>query len=167
MLAFKPQKCPLSKMEIINHSIADKFCGLLKFLRLYKAAFELVAEDVEDCNLRTALYGLSAESIQYANEITAQLKTHGIPYRLDTDMLADCLENFDENATLTYMPGRGNELSNICNSSEDSITNAYNDILNEYLPLASLRNIMLYQLNALKLSFMKIKLLNNARFAGF
>jgi hypothetical protein len=153
-------------MEIINHSIADKLCGLLKFLRLYKTAFEIVAEEVEDCNLRTALYGLSAESIQYANEITTQLKTHGIPYRLDTDMLADCVDKFDENIELD-IPGKGNELTNICNSSEDSITNAYNDVLNEYLPLASLRNTMLYQLNALKLSFLKIKMLNNARFAGF
>ncbi len=157
---------PQLNMEIINHSIADKLCGLLKFLRLYKTAFEIVAEDVEDCNLRTALYGLSAESIQYANEITTQLKTHGIPYRLDTDMLADCLDKFDENDEL-IITGKGTELTNICNSSETSITNAYNDVLNEYLPLASLRNIMLYQLNALKLSFMKIKLLNNARFAGY
>ncbi|MEO7263442.1 MAG: hypothetical protein ABIW38_00955 [Ferruginibacter sp.] len=157
---------PPLNMEIINYSIADKLCGLLKFLRLYKTAFEIVAEEVEDCNLRTALYGLSAESIQYADEITTQLKTHGIPYRLDTDMMADCLDKFEENFNLE-MPGKGNELTNICNCSENSITNAYNDVLNEYLPLASLRNVMLYQLNALKLSFLKVKMLNNARFAGY
>lgn len=157
---------PPLTMEVINYNIADKLCGLLKFLRIYKTTFEIVAEDVEECNLRTALYGLSAESFQYADEITAQLKSHGIPYRLDTDILADCLEDFDENKSVDNNPGKGNELTNICIHSESSITNAYNDILNEYLPLASLRNIMLYQLNALKLSFMKIKLLNNARFAG-
>ncbi|MEO6405620.1 MAG: hypothetical protein ABIY51_08820 [Ferruginibacter sp.] len=151
-------------MEVLNNSVSDKLCGLLKFLCSNKAAFEIVAEEVEDCNLRTALYGLSAESIQYADEITAQLKTYGIPYRLDTDILMDYFERF-ENTSPSYIPGKGNELTNICTNSENSIINAYNDLLNEYLPLANLRNIMLYQLNALRISFMKIKMLNNARFA--
>ena len=151
-------------MELINNSLADKFCGLLNFLLVYRKAFEMVADEVEDCNLRTALHGLSAESVQYANEIKAQLKTHGIPYRLETDMLPNWQNSDDE---MVYVPGQGNELLNICNRSEKTITSAYTDLLNEYLPLENLRNIMLYQLNAIKLSFMKIKMLNNARFAGF
>lgn len=151
-------------MEIINHAIADKFCGLLQFLKKYQATFETVADEVEDCNLKTALNGLSAESIQFANEICNQLKTFGLPYRLDTNVSP---ENDEENYFYLYespTPGMGNELMSLCNSSEKSIISAYTDILNEYLPMNNLRNIMLYQLNALKLAFMRIKLLNDARF---
>src|SRR5215212_67925 len=46
------------KMEI-NSKIIDKFCGLLHFLNLSKQEFEMVADEIEDCNLKTALHGLS------------------------------------------------------------------------------------------------------------
>lgn len=151
-------------MEIINNAIADKFCGLLQFLKKYQATFEIVADEVEDCNLKTALNGLSLESTQYANEICNQLKSFGLPYRLDTNLSVEPEEDYSYYLYESPAPGMGNELMSLCNSSEKSIISAYNEILNEYLPMNNLRYMMIYQLNALKLAFMRIKLLNDARF---
>lgn len=150
-------------MEVLNNTVADKFCGLLQYLCKYKTAFEMVADEVEDENLKTALNGLSIESTQYAEEITNHLRLYGVPHRVETDLMFDCLED-DQPYSADCIPGQGNELMSICVKSESSITRAYDDILNEYLPLNNLRNVMLYQLNTLKIAFMKVKLLNEARF---
>ena len=147
----------------INSKIIDKFCGLLHFLNLSKTEFEMVADEVEDYNLRTALHGLSFESNQCADELTSQLKTLGIPCKAPQTFEL-CMDEPLVPQT-EYIPGTGNELMNICSNTENTITNAYSDILNDYLPINSLREMMMYQLNALKCAFMKIKTLNSARFA--
>ena len=49
-------------MEHFNVTMLEKVCGLLFFLSQSKAEFEMVADEVEDCNLKTALNGLSSES---------------------------------------------------------------------------------------------------------
>ena len=147
----------------INSKIIDKFCGLLHFLNLSKKEFEMVADEIEDCNLKTALHGLSLESNQCADELTSQLKTLGIPFKSVTTF--ELCEEDPVVPPAVYIPGTGNELMYICSNTENTITKAYSDILSDYLPFNSLREMMMYQLNALKCAFMKIKTLNSARFA--
>ena len=150
-------------MEYFNVVMLEKLCGLLFFLTQSKAEFEMVADEVEDRNLKTALNGLSSESNQYANEITTQLKSLGV----NGIMPKSFFENYDwQNYTLAEPADKkGNELMSICDTNENSITKAYSEILNEYFPFANLRDIMTYQVNSLKLAFMKIKTLNAARFS--
>jgi hypothetical protein len=153
----------MTAIETFNTGITDKFCGLLYTLTHYKNEFEMVADEVEDCNLKTALNGLSTETDQFANEIANQLKTLGI-----TELVTP---SYFDNCTSDPLPdnnvdGAGNELLAICNHSEHSLTKAYWNILNEYVPFPILRDIMTYQLNALKYAFMKIKMLNSARFSS-
>lgn len=152
-------------MEVLNNAVADKFCGLLQYLCKYRNDFEMIADEIEDENLKTALNGLSSDSWQYVSEISCQLKLYGIPHRVETNLLEESLESNGDSLE-TVGEQRGGELSTICFTSERSITKAYTDILNEYLPLSNLRNIMLYQLNTLKLAFMKVRLINEARFAA-
>jgi len=152
-------------METINSKIADKFCGLLYYLTQSKNEFEMVADEVEDCNLKTALNGLSNESDLFAKEISNQLKTLGISEVVPPNYFENCSQDSSVPEPESK-PGKGNELQAICNHSEHSITKAYWDILNEYVPFPTLRDIMTYQLNALKFAFMKIKMLNSARFTS-
>jgi hypothetical protein len=152
-------------MQTIDSKIADKFCGLLYSLTQSKNEFEMVADEIEDCNLKTALNGLSNESDLFAKEISNQLKTLGMSTVVPSNYFDNCANGIDVPET-ELRPGKGNELLAICNYSEHSITKAYWDILNEYVPFPTLRDIMTYQLNALKFAFMKIKMLNSARFAS-
>ncbi|RZM15207.1 MAG: hypothetical protein EOO88_43730 [Pedobacter sp.] len=150
-------------MNTIN---VDKFCGLLFYLSRSKTEFEMVADEIEDPNLRTALDGLSSESSQYAKEIAVQLKTLGVGEVVPHDFFENCVKEGDASPEVLMAAGRGNELMQICNQSETTITNAYWEILNEYVPFASLKDIMVYQLNSLKHAFSKIKILNAARFSA-
>jgi hypothetical protein len=148
-------------METVNNNVIDKLCGLLYSLTHTKEEFEMVADEVEDCNLKTALNGLSMESSQYASELSMQLKNLGINYRkpaLD-DLHGSNTMPFDE-----LEAGKGNEVMYICVRNENYLVSAYRNILSEYFPVPGLQDIMMYQLNALKCAFMKIKLLNSARF---
>lgn len=148
-------------MENLNKTILDKFCGLLFFLKKSRNEFELVADEIDDASLRTALNGLSSDSNFYAGEIKQQLKNLGLNAEVPEVYLEECGEAFPEN----YEPaqGKGNELFNICSLNELSLTKAYNDLL-ESVPFQNLKEIMNFQLNALKYGFMKIKALNTARF---
>ncbi|MDB5202280.1 MAG: hypothetical protein JWQ27_1689 [Ferruginibacter sp.] len=148
-------------MENINTKIIDKFCGLLFFLTRSRNEFEMVADEIEDCGLRTALNGLSTETNQFADEISSQLKSLGINPVTKEDYFEDCINKGED---LRQQSGRGRELQTICTETEASITSAYSEIL-EDVPFTTLKEMMTYQLNSLKFAFMKINMLNSARFA--
>ncbi|MCY7293462.1 MAG: hypothetical protein LH615_14890 [Ferruginibacter sp.] len=152
-------------METLDTGIVNKFSGLLFFLKRSKSEFEMVADEIENYSLKTALNGLSEESSFYEGELKNYLEHLGIitPYiqydsLVDNNIYVNKKEECNEN---------GNELNCICTYNEISLTEAYSDLLNEQLPFESLKEIIFYQLNALKFTFMKIKTLNTARFAVY
>ena len=149
-------------METVNNTTMEKLSGLLYSLSVTKEEFEIVADEIEDTNLKTALNGLSLESNQYANELCLQLKKFGISFPKPSlnELNGSNSMSFDE---VDHAPG--NELMYICRRNENYLLTAYRNMLNEYLPMPVLRDIMLYQLDALKCAFMKINLLNTARFS--
>ena len=151
-------------MESITKNILDKFCGLLFFLKKSKKEFELVADEIGESSLRTALNSLSEESNFYAGEIKQQLKSLGIHAEVPEDYF-EPFESVPENYSLAEGPGR--ELYNICSFNEFSLKKAYNDLITESIPYQSLKEIMIYQLNALTYTFMKVKTLNTARFLSY
>lgn len=147
----------------MDPKIVEKFYGLLTYLTYTKTEFELVADEIEDCKLKTALNGLSEESDQYKNELCLELKALGFQYQSPNALVN--VEEVNSNISSECFE-KGNELQLICSCSESYITRAYRDILNEYFPFPAIRQIMIYQLNTLKSAFMKVNLLNSARFAN-
>ena len=148
-------------MEYINATIINKFGGLVSYLTKTTEDFEMVADEVEDCNLKTAFNSLSAESLQYANELTNQLRTLGLNYPVSSPDP----ESFFTPADDDLIHDKGDEVHSLCTKTENYITQAYNEILGERFPFPRLKKIMTYQLNALLFSFMKIRLLNLTRFS--
>jgi len=152
-------------MESLTKNILDKFCGLLFFLKKSKKEFELVADEISESSLRTALNGLSEESNFYAGEIKQQLKSLGIHAEVPENYPESGGEILPEHYELAEGPGR--ELFNICSFNEFSLKKAYNELITESIPYQSLKEIMIYQLNALTYTFMKVKTLNTARFVSY
>lgn len=150
-------------MESLNKNLLEKFCGLLFSLKKSKKDFELIADEVGDRSLRTALNGLSADSNYYAGEIRLQLHSLG----MNAEIPDASWDNFNESETDNEYAEPGTELLNICTANEAVLTNAYNEIMTEQIPSQSLKEIMIFQLNALKYAFMKVRTLNNARFISY
>jgi len=151
-------------MDANNTNVLAKISSLIYSLSHTKEEIEMVADEVDDCNLRIALNGLSQESSIFANELCMQFKNSGIYFpRL-------ALEELQGSNTMNTVEGieqPGDELSYICTKNENFLLAAYNLILNENFLFPGLRDIMTYQLDALKSAFLKIKLLNMARFGVF
>ena len=153
-------------METLNAAIKEKFSGLLFFLRRSKTEFEMVADEMEDHSLRTALNSLSDDSNHYAGELKNYLKAFGIYSSQNESLTESDIAQYSENYT-TDDPEKGNELHTICNYNEASLTQAYSELLQENMPFQILKDIMRYQLNALHNTFMIIKALNTARFSAY
>ncbi len=147
-------------MEHVNSIILNKFGGLVSYLTKTTEDFEMVADEVEDCNLKTAFNSLSAESSQYANELTIQLRTLGLSYAVQLCIQPHTMQPHDD-----MISGNGDEVLSLCTKTENYITKAYNEILSECFPFPGLKKVLTYQLNALLFSFMKIRLLNLKRFS--
>ena len=149
---------------MLSSGLMSKFCGLLVFLKRSKKEFEMVADEIGNTSLRTALNGLSDESSYYAGELKDYLSSLGAAAAFN-DVLAEEPEVYGYPAS--EGTAEGGELMTICTHNERTLVRAYTELLEESLPFQSLKEIMLYQLNALRYTFMKIKMLNTARFAVY
>ena len=153
-------------MNNLTASALNKFCGLMFFLKRSKADFEMVADEIENYTLKSALNGLSEESHFYASELKNYLKQLGV--NASSLHATEFSSNyFDGGTSDTENCEKGLELQSLCSYNEKSLTQAYSELLEEPLPCKSLQEIIRYQLNALKISFQKIQTLNTARFAMY
>lgn len=146
-------------MENTTLIFKEKFCALLSFLRQTREKFELVTEEMDNDNLRVTLRGLAVETSQYEHELTSQMqslnfKDNYIPSIFNCDEL---LKNIQSIMTAESLK----EILETCTKTERYFEKAYRNVLNEYFPYQCLRDMLVYQLNGIKCTFMKMKLLNS------
>ena len=149
-------------MSYINETLREKLQSLVSYLGQVTKGFETVAEDIECNNLKTAIFALSVEAKQYAEEITNQLQEEHILLPVTaTDQLWKKIEaEIHEQAEFA----KGGEITALCNNCESYFNKFYEDILMEYLPIKNFKDIITCQLYAVTCAFMKIRLLNKMRF---
>lgn len=149
-------------MEHINDIAKEKLQRLVSYLCQVTKGFENIAVDVECTKLKTAIFTLSIEARQYAEEISDHLQEININLPLTaTDQLWKKIESdiYEQAGCL-----KGGEIFALCNNCEAYLNKFYEDILLEYFPLKNFKDIISCQLYAARLSFMKIRLLNKLRF---
>jgi hypothetical protein len=151
-------------MQAITETLKTKLQSLLTYLSEVTEAFEAIAEDVECANLKTAIFTLSVESKQYAEEISDQMQEFNLTLSLTgADKLWKKIEsNIHEQAEMTH----GGEIIALCNNCENYFKKFYEDVLHEYIPTKSFKDLITYQLFAMQCAFMKIRLLNRLRFSN-
>lgn len=149
---------------MINESLQAKLQTLVSFLRQINRGFDGIANEVDCASLKTALLALAVESKQYAKEINTELQHLNISMPSEyTDQLWDMIEtNIHEQAGFS----KGGEIAALCNNCETYFGKLYKDVLQEYLPCKSLKDMITYQLFATQCAFMKIRLLNTLRFSA-
>lgn len=142
-------------MNSVKPEEVQKLVRLLNSLRDTMEQVGTVADEVEDRKLRIALAGLADEGCNYAEEIRSQLHAYGIAAGSGREYFAEPGEEAKEE----------NELINLCNRFENYLSNAYRSILTDVITLPSLKELLLYQYEALKAGFKKVRLLNELRTA--
>ena len=150
-------------MEMLCKKFEYKLCTLLSFLTQLPSELEMIADEIDNVNLKNALCAVAIESNQYAKELSAHLRTLEInPPRPE---LSNFQEDFIEGDFADGDITKGKEVLNICEKSEAFFTMLYTDVLSEYFPNASLKDMMHYQLLGIKSAFMRIRFLNLMRFS--
>ena len=75
-------------MEVISESLKGKLQSLVSYLCQVTKGFETIAVDIECANLKTAIFTLSVEARQYAEEISTKMEELNISIPLTaTDQL--------------------------------------------------------------------------------
>ena len=148
-------------MEKLHKQFEDKLCTLLSFLTQLPCELDMIADEIDNENLKNALSVAAVESNQYAKELCDQLRSLQInPPFIEAASFHDALIEADP--TATHM--KGEEVLNICEKVEAFFTKLYSDALNEYFPNNSLNDMMNYQLLGIRSAFMRIRFLNSLRF---
>lgn len=149
-------------MERLRKQVEDKLCILLSFLTQLPCKLEMVAYEIDNENLRNAICTVATESNEFAKELKAQL------LRLQIIPPEPVISNLEDEIikTGTWISSRekGKEILSICENCETFFSGLYADLLTDYFPNASLKEMMNYQLMGIKSAFMRIRYLNSLRF---
>ena len=152
-----------SQPEVVSETAEKKILFLISYLQHISKDFEMIADELEDKNLKNAFISLSEENGQFADELYAQAKHYGLS-KPDSELALYWFraeeENFDSTATIS----RDNELMHICDKSEYLFLKLYTDALKEFLSFRNLKDVMIYQYNSIRAGFFKLRLLNSQRY---
>lgn len=150
-------------MQKINKMISAKLCRLLSFLHEADEEFEKVAQKIKDKNIKMSIRGIVLETRQYKRELNSQLQSLRVKEIKSMDIIRGL--NIDEvlNNHLNNKITSDKEIVELCCKSEANFEKAYRNVLNEYFPFNTLRNVLIYQLNGIKCAFMQLKLLRSAQ----
>lgn len=148
-------------MERLCKKMEDKLCILLSFLTQLPGKLEMIADEIDNENLRNALCAIATESTQYAMELNAQLKR--LQIIAPVPAIYNLEEEIIERSLLNSPKEKGKEMLSICESCESFFSKLYTDLLNDYFSNTSLKNMMNYQLLGIKSAFMRIRFLNSLR----
>lgn len=149
-------------MEYGYIKIEDRFGAIISFLKQLSGKVEMIADEIDNENLKNAMRSFAIESNQYANELKAEMKNLNITKSfVDFNNL---IEEVTETKIETLTEEKGKEILTFCESCETFFHKMYSEFLNDLLPNISLKNIISYQLMGIKSAFMRIKTLNTLRF---
>jgi len=152
----------LEKIGTDKESAEKKLSFLISYLRQISKDFEMIADEIDDKNLKNVFSALSEEDKQFADELYCQVNKCGISLALHEPVLhwQESLENLPVENSAT----KQNELLQICDKSEYLFLKLYTDVLREFFSFKSLMDIMVYQYNSIRAGFLKLRLLNSLRF---
>lgn len=148
--------------ELLTEDGRKKISFLIAFLQQVSKDFEMIADDIEEPNLRNAFLAFATEDKNFADELYCQAKHAGVS--LSMNELALYWDYLEENEQAEEARVKENELAFICDKSETLFQKLYTDALKEFLSVNTLKEIMLYQYNSIKAAFVKLRLLNSIRF---
>ncbi len=165
---FEVAKPSMMAEELVTDTIVvpvpaeKKIWFLISYLQQVSKDFEMIADEMEDKNLKNAFIFLSEENIQFAEELHMQAKHFGLQGAIDELSLI-----WDQNQNdypVQSQASKNNELLHICDKSEYLFLKLYTDALKEFLSFGKLKELMIYQYNSIRAGFFKLRQLNSLRY---
>ncbi len=144
-------------------SAEKKVSSLIYYLNEVSRDFEMIADELEDKNLRNAFLALAEEEKQFAQQLRCQVRQYGL--QMPEKDLQHRWDIAQEDYPESSQGSRYNELLHICDKSEFIFLKLYTDALKELLGFTTLKDIMVYQYNSIRTGFLKLRLLNTLRFS--
>lgn len=149
----------------VTGSAEKKVLYLISYLQQVSKDFEMIADEIEDKNLRNAFLALSTEDKQFAEELHQQVKLCGFT-NAARELNVHWEFEEDENLEIKSPMYKDNELLRLCDKSEYLFLKLYTDALKELLSFSHLKDMMVYQYNSIRAGFSKLRLLNSLRFSN-
>ncbi len=149
--------------EALSAVAEKKMLFLISYLQHISKDFEMIADEIQDKNLRNAFIALSEENSQFAEELNCQARHYGLS-KPDSELALYWFKAEEENFDATAATGKENELMHICDKSEYLFLKLYTDALKEFLSFRNLKDLMVYQYNSIRAGFFKLRLLNSLRY---
>ncbi len=138
--------------------VTDKICQLLHQLSRTNKELEMAADEIDNQTLRSAVDGVSHESYQYAEELSAALHQLGLPCN---ELQLSLTEIQSIKPPAATEPAH--EIPALCEKNEQLVTAAYQDVLANLLSVDTLKEMILYQFTGIKSSFYKLKALTQLK----
>lgn len=147
---------------VTNDSAEKKISFLISYLQQVSKDFEMIAEEIDDKNLRNVFFALSEEDKEFATDLQNQVSKCGL-----------CVTAFEHSLYWDYLQedipegtaaSKQNELLQICDRSEYLFLKLYTDALREFFSFKPLMDVMIYQYNSIRAGFLKLRLLTSVRY---
>src|SRR5689334_4028317 len=104
-------------MEMLCQQKEEKLCMLLSILTQLPGKLEMIADEIDNENLKNAFSSIALESNQYAKELSEQLRSLAItPMDAGTDHLEEAII---ESGLANSPKEKGREVLSICESCEN------------------------------------------------
>jgi hypothetical protein len=151
-----------SEEKIVGHDNREKkILYLIAHLQQVARDFEIIADEIEDRNLKNTFVALAEEDKQFAEELHSQIRIHG--FNISARQMPVYQEYAEENEEIQGVVSKNGELLHICDKSEYLFLKLYTDALKEFLCFKQLTDIMAYQFNSIRAGFLKLRMLNSIR----
>ncbi len=144
--------------------VEEKFSMLLSLLKQLPSRFEMIADEIDNEQLKHALCAVAVETDQYAFELKQQFKRFDLTLPKAREYHVDEFISTEEG--LEVIHGNGREIALICERCEAFFSALYLSLLNDYFPNNLLKDMMQYQLTGIRSAFFRIRFLNSLRFSN-
>jgi hypothetical protein len=140
-------------MDQINKTLNDKLGIILNLLDENKHEFEVMEKSIRNEDVKELIIQLIQKNGEYYNALTSTLEKIGKRKSANRHQ-----RGF---AATAYKEGKesNEDFLEKCSRSESIFERAYRDVLNSWFTQESLRDMMKDQLNEIKCTFMKMRIL--------
>ena len=149
-------------MKRFCREVENRLNGLLLFLNQLPAKLEMIADEIDNENLKNALCAAASDSTHYARELHAELNC--IELVIQATDINDPGESIAGTGLFNEPMEKGKEILAICEGCEDFLAETYTTLIKDEFDDTGLKDLMHYQLSGIRSAFMRIRFLNKLRF---